>query len=115
MRVRVSGEIVEREGFPGELNTELQIPVFSVWSAFARLEGRWFSPDPALALWREDTAKTGKDFDLDGFLALPRRAVSVAPTQLDVRSTIDQELKPAPLYRVRWTPRTTEEEGLPFD
>ena len=115
MRVKVSGEIVEREGFPGKLDAELRIPVFSIWSAFERLEGRWFHPDPALTIWRDDIAKTGKNFDLDAFLALPRRAVSVAPTQLDVRAAIDNELKPEAVYRVRWTPAEAEDEALPFD
>jgi len=103
MRVRVPGTIVEREGFPGELTSELKIPVYSIWSAFERLEGRWFSPDPALALWRHDAVKSGAPFDLEAFLAIPRRAVS-APFESEVRSAIDGQLRPEPVYRVRWTP-----------
>ncbi len=114
MRVTVPGEVVEREGYPGELKSPLQIPVFSIWSAFERLEGRWFSPDPALAMWRHDIAKTGKPFDLDAFLAIPRRA-AVSPTDDEVRAAIENQLKPEPVYRVRWTPNVTEEEAWPFD
>jgi hypothetical protein len=114
MRVTVSGEIVEREGFPGELGPVLKIPIFSIWSAFERLEGRWFSPDPALVMWREDIAKTGKPFDLDAFLAIPRRA-GVAPTASEVRGAIENQLRPEPVYRVRWTPVAKDHEGLPFD
>ena len=102
-RVSVPGTIVEREGFPGELASELKIPVCSVWSAFERLEGRWFSPDPALALWRHDAAKSGDPFSLDAFLAIPRRAAP-APLESEVRGAIDDQLKPAPVYRVRWRP-----------
>jgi hypothetical protein len=114
MRVTVTGEIVEREGFPGALNAELRIPVFSLWSSFERLEGRWFSPDPALAMWRNDIAKSGKEFDLDAFLALPRRAMP-APTENEVRGAIENQLKPAPDYRVRWAPTANDEVALPFD
>lgn len=114
MRVTVTGEIVEREGFPGELKAELRIPVYSIWSAFERLEGRWFSPDPALAMWRDDIAKTGKEFDLDAFLAIPRRA-AVPPTDDEVRGAIVNQLKPAPVYRVRWTPAETDDPRLPVD
>jgi hypothetical protein len=114
MRVSVSGEIVEREGFPGELGSELRIPVFSIWSAFERLGGRWFSPDPALAIWRNDIAKTGKEVDLDAFLAIPRRTAP-APMETEVRGAIENELRPAPVYRVRWTPAEKDDNVLPFD
>jgi hypothetical protein len=114
MRVTVPGEIVEREGFPGELESELRIPVYSIWSAFERLEGRWFSPDPALATWRHDISKSEAPFDIDAFLAIPRRA-SVAPTDDEVRAAIENQLKPAPVYRVRFTPAEKDEARWPFD
>ena len=112
--VTVTGEIEEREGFPGELKSPLRIPTYSIWSAFERLEGRWFSPDPALALWRDDLANTGKPFDLDAFLVIPRRAGAV-PKAGEVRGAIENRLKPEAAYRVRWTPAAAEDPGLPFD
>jgi len=114
MRLTVPGEIVEREGFPGELKSELRIPVFSIWSAFERLEGRWFSPDPALATWRHDISKSDAPFDVDAFLAIPRRA-SVAPTDDEVRAAVENQLKPEPVYRVRWAPLAKDEAVWPFD
>jgi hypothetical protein len=114
IRVTIPGEIVEREGFPGELNSELRIPSFSIWSAFERLEGRWFSPDPALAMWQDDIARTGAPFDLDAFLALPRHAVP-APTEAKVRRALESQLIPAPVYRVRWIPVESDPTGPPFD
>jgi hypothetical protein len=114
IRVVVPGEIVEREGFAGQPGSALQIPVFSIWSAFERLEGRWFSPDPALALWRDDAANTGNPLDLDAFLAIPRRA-SVAPTTGEVRGAVENQLRPRPVYRVRWTPDARADAALPFD
>jgi hypothetical protein len=112
LRVTVPGEIVEREGFPGELTSDLRVPVFSLWSAFERLEGRWFSPDPALAIWRDDLAKTGKPFDLETFLTIPRRAAA-APTDGEVRRAIDHQLEPEPVYRVRYTPAADAAAAAP--
>lgn len=114
MRLTVPGEIVEREGFPGELKSELGIPVFSIWSAFERLEGRWFSPDPALATWRHDISNSEAPFDLDAFLAIPRRSAA-APTDDEVRAAIENQLKPSPVYRVRWTPSAKDDAVWPVD
>jgi len=114
IRVTVRGEILEREGFAGQAGSALQIPVFSIWSSYERLEGRWFAPDPALALWRDDAAKTGHPFDIDAFLAMPRRA-GVAPTTGEVRGAIENQLRPRPVYRVRWTPGAKDDAPLPFD
>ncbi len=108
IRVTVSGEMLEREGFPGELDSELRIPAYSLWSAFTRLEGRWIAPDPALAMWRHDIAKIGKPFDLDAFLTVPRRAAPV-PDENEVRGAIESRLKPEPVYRVRWTPAENDD------
>jgi hypothetical protein len=113
VRVAVPGKIVEREGFPGELEAPLAIPMASFWSAFERLEGRWTVPDIALAAWRQDVAGEGKELDLDAFLAIPRRASR--PSASDVRDAIEEQLRPAPVYRVRWTPADTDDAPLPFD
>lgn len=107
MRVTVPGTILEREGYPGDLTADLKIPVLSLWSAFERLEGSWFAPDPLLAVWRHDIAKTGKPFDLDAFAAMPRHA-AIAPTASEVESAIEHQLTPAPVYRVRFAPASTD-------
>jgi hypothetical protein len=103
MSIVVSGPVIEREGFPGDLKAPLAIPAFSIWSAFQRLEGRWLSPDPALALWRHDAVDSGDPFDLEGFLAQRRRAGAV-PSAGEVRRAVERELKPAEAYRVKWSP-----------
>ena len=107
MRVTVRGAILEREGYPGDLAADLRIPMLSLWSAYERLEARWFSPDPLLALWRHDVAKTGEPFDLDAFVALPRHA-TIAPTASEVRNSVEQQLTPAPVYRVRFAPASSD-------
>jgi hypothetical protein len=65
-------------------------------------------------MWRDDIARTGAPFDLDAFLALRRRAVP-APTETEVRSAIESQLRPAPVYRVRWIPVESDPTGPPFD
>jgi hypothetical protein len=112
IRVAVPGAVLEREGFSGE-DTALRIPTASFWSAFERLEGRWVSPDPAIAAWKHDAASDGRSFDVAGFASLPRRAQ--APHADDVRKAIEGELRTAPVYRVRWTPAATKDDGsAPF-
>ena len=105
--VAVDGEIVERDGFSGDLASPLRIPAFSIWSAFERLEGRWLSPDPALAIWRHDLADTALPFDLEAFVALSRRAGAI-PTATEVRTELEKRLRPSDAYRVRWTPTAPE-------
>jgi hypothetical protein len=113
VRVSVPGKIVEREGFPGELEAPLRIPATSLWSSFEATEGRWAAPDIALAVWRHDRAGTEEELDLEAFLALPRRATR--PDADEVRAAIESALRPASVYRVRWTPAGATDAPLPFD
>jgi|WetSurMetagenome_2_1015567.scaffolds.fasta_scaffold102295_2 hypothetical protein len=113
IRVSVPGKIDEREGFPGDLDAPLVVPTTSLWSSFERLEGRWAAPDIAQSVWRHDRAAPKTEFDLDAFVALPRRASR--PDAGEVRSAIEAALRPASVYRVRWTPAQTPEAPLPFD
>jgi hypothetical protein len=108
--VVVSGTILEREGFPGELSEPLRIPERSLWSALLRLEGRWVSPDPLLESWRADVS--GRLLDSGEFAALPRR-VAPPPTAGDVKRAIEAELRPPAVYRVRWKPAPSGDEDDP--
>jgi hypothetical protein len=112
IRVAVPGTIVEREGYPGELGAPLAIPVMSLWSAFARLEGRWVAPDLALASWRQEVATDGSKIDFEAFVALPRHASK--PSADEVRGAIEDQLRVAPVYRARWTPSDENVDPLPF-
>ena len=110
IRIAVPGEVLEREGFPSE--GALEIPEASLWSAFVRLEGRFVSPDPALLAWRRDT-RDGIEIDLAALTAQRRHASRPSPDH--VRVAIEDQLRTAPVYRVRWAPVTGREEALPFD
>jgi hypothetical protein len=106
----VYGTILEREGFPGELSAPLRIPSRSLWAALERLEGRWVSPDPALAAWRADLS--GTEVDTTALAALPRRVTAV-PSAADVKAAVEAELRQPPIYRVRWAPGPAGEEDDP--
>ena len=110
IRIAVPGQVLEREGFPGE--GTLEIPEASLWSAFVRLEGRFASPDPAVIVWRHDT-EGGDDIDLDALGAQRRHASR--PTAGEMRTAIENQLRTAPVYRVRWAPAAEPDEALPFD
>jgi hypothetical protein len=101
IRIVVPGAVLEREGFPGDADAPLRIPMASFWSAFERLEGRWLSPDIVLAAWRLDANDPGNEFDVGGFARQPRR--SSAPDAVEVRKAIEDQLRTAPVYRVRWS------------
>lgn len=102
VRIVVPGKVLEREGFSGPVGAPLEIPGFSLWTAFASLEGRWVSPDPLVALFHHDQSNRGKAFDLPAFVAAPRRAGS-APDAEEVSAAVASRLRPAPVYRVRWS------------
>ena len=113
IRIVVPGTVLEREGFPGDGDTPLRIPTASYWSAFERLEGRWLSPDVVLAAWRHDANDPEREFDVDGFAKQPRR--SAAADAVEVRKAIEDQLRAAPVYRVRWALEAgREDQALPF-
>lgn len=116
VRIVVPGKVLEREGFSGPVDAPLEIPGFSLWTAFASLEGRWVSPDPLVALFRHDQSKRGKVFDLPAFVAASRRAGS-APDAEEVSAAVASRLRPAPVYRVRWSTVEWSEPGVedPFE
>ena len=82
-----------------------------LWEALRSLEGRWLSPDPVLVY--VESARQGEEgtFDLDAFLAKPRRSAPahLLPSAHEVRAEIEARLKPAPLYRVAWPVRPDDE------
>jgi hypothetical protein len=107
--VRVPGVVLEAEGFPEGADGKFAIEALDLWNAFRSLEGRWLSPDPAVAMWRHEVAPTKGPFDLDAFVALPRSAVT-PPRASEIMAVLRSSLTPAPAYRVRWRPPGEEPE-----
>lgn len=113
--VRVPGKVLEREGYEGDLQEPLEIPARSLWNAFARLEGRWIAPDLVVAYYRHDQSGRSKGFDLDAFVARPRKAAT-APAADALARAIAEGLTPPPVYRVRWSIEdASEPTESPFD
>ncbi len=99
VEVLLPGPPLEVEGFEREAGHLLaRGPGF--WIALERLEGRWLTPDPALAFVRE-SRKPKPSFDLDAFLAIPPQAKK-PPTATEVQKSIQAELSGAPEFRAVW-------------
>lgn len=107
--VRVSGEVLESEGFARASDGAFDVAALDLWNAFRSLEGRWISPDPAVALWKHDVAADKGPFDVAAFVALPRFAAR-APRASEIVTELRKALEPAPCYRVRWRRPAEEPE-----
>jgi len=116
LTVRVPGPILEAEGFESGEAGVLRVRPISLWSAFTRLDDRWITPDPAVVYYQH-VGHGRERFDLDGFLAL-RRCVTPPAGQADVIAALGAEMRPAPVYRVRWSTaglKEPEDEGDIWD
>jgi hypothetical protein len=105
---------LEVEGFSkGPDDKSLVIPGHGLWQSLQALEGRWIAPDPVL--FYIEAQRSGGEKDLDTFLRKPRRAeeAHLLPSADEVRQAVEDELKPAPFYRVAW--RIDPRDETPFD
>jgi len=116
--VEVPGEILEVEGFevlsdagetPGSEPRRLSIPGLGLWESWLALEGVWVFPDPAASFYylalQEDP-----DAAFPALLAA-ERWVEPAPRVGEVRSELEDLLRPEPAYRVVWRERRPGTEG----
>lgn len=113
LTVRVPGEILELEGFTtgGDGGSDLHAGGTSLWQALRGIEGRWLSPDPAVALVAHDIARSpGQSFPLAAFLSRPRQA-ETAPSAHEARRALAEHLAPAPAYRLVWSQPQSQDEG----
>jgi hypothetical protein len=106
LSVRVPGKILEIEGFHQEGAGLLRVPGLSLWEAFQRVGGRWLSPDPAVAYYSA-ARREREGLDLDDFLSRPRSS-SPAPSPREVFQSLEESLRSAPIYRVRWSTANLE-------
>jgi hypothetical protein len=107
LTVQVPGPVLEVEGFEAGDGDVLRVPTMSLWSAFTRLQTRWITPDPAIVLYQH-LGHGKQPLDLDAFLAQPRSATPpVGPSEV-VRA-LAEEMRTAPVYRVRWSTAGLEE------
>ena len=90
MTVRVPGEVVSSEGF----TKELVIEQVNLYEAIKALEGRWISPDPLVALLRDEEVKSSI------MASQPRRSITVSAT--DIADALREQMKRPERYYVRW-------------
>ncbi len=111
LSVKLPGRPLEVEGFEagGEAGV-LKVASPGLWNALLALEGRWLSPDPAVAYVLHGGPAAEEPLDLAAFLAEARRADPTPPADLEVRRAIEEKLRTEPLYRATWT---VEEGGEP--
>jgi hypothetical protein len=99
--VRVPGPVLEVEGFQDGGSEILRAPALSLWDAFTRIQDRWLTPNPVV-IYYEHLAGGKKPLDLEDFLGCPRSARR-APSPGQVLHELEEGLKPAAVYRVRWS------------
>lgn len=99
------------EGFLKAEDGAFTVASPGLWEALRSLKGRWISPDPVLFYVESARQSEQSPFDLEAFLAKPRRSAPahLLPSALEVRAEIEARLKPAPLYRVAWPVRPDDE------
>jgi hypothetical protein len=109
LTVKLPGAPMGVEGFqPGKDGT-LIVERRSLWEALRSLEGRWLSPDPVLFYVYQ--SQKGTLADLERLARKPRTVVAAEelPSAREVRTLIEEKLKPAPLYRASWKIRPDDE------
>ena len=109
--VALPGVALEVDGFTAR-DGVLEVGGLGLWAALERLEGRWLAPDPALVTLRSMRGPSRETFDLEAFLATPRRAAEPPPDALAVRRVIEEGLRPAPVYRAVWTLPSADLEAV---
>ncbi len=117
LTLRVPGTVLEVEGFQDQGSGHLRVPPLSIWEAFARIQGRWLSPSPVVIYYQH--LHEGKTpLDLADFLGRPRSAAP-APSPSELVRTLEEGMKPALVYRVRWStgnlPQPEREGGVLWD
>ncbi len=120
LTLKLPGAPLEVEGFlrgvPGE-DGALAVPGHGLWEALRSLEGRWLSPDPVL-FYIESARQEEKDgTGFHTFLEKPRQAApeQQLPSAREIRSAIEESLKPAPLYRASWRVNPQDESEFQWE
>ena len=112
LSVKLPGRPLEVEGFEtGGQEGLLQVASPGLWNALLALEGRWLSPDPAVAYVLHGGPSAEEPLDLEAFLAESRRADPTPPVDLEVRRAIEERLRTEPLYRATWKVEEGAEPG----
>jgi hypothetical protein len=100
-QVEAPSPLVQVEGFERTGEKTARVPALGLWAAYAAVRSRWLSPDP-LQAWLEGSLREEKDFDLEGFCALPRTFAAAPPDGREVLSILERALTPPDEYCLAW-------------
>lgn len=112
LTVTLPGPPLEVEGFERKEGGELTVRGVGLWDSLQSLEGRWISPDPVLVYVKNRGQEDS--FDLESFLAQPRRA-EPAPTAKEMRQALEAQLAPEPFYRLTWAVQPDDETPFAWE
>lgn len=93
--IRLPNAYTSLEGFKRIDSTVVRAEVTSAVEALTALEGRWLTPDPVAAAFREDK------FDPVAMAHEPRH-VAASVSADEVAAAFIEQIKPKQVYRVRW-------------
>ena len=116
LAVKLPGSPLSVEGFsPGSKGT-LSVPSLGLWEALKSLEGRWLAPDPVV--FYVASAQSGEEkLDLDLFVQQARKSAPahLLPSAREVRTALEERLRPAPVYRASWGIQPDDETEFRWD
>jgi len=93
--IHLPGDAIGSEGFTTNAKRDLVIEPVDLYKTLGGMEGRWISPDPLVALLREDGATASQ------IAAAKRRSTSVV-SSTDIADAIRAQLERPRSYSVRW-------------
>ena len=115
LQIEVAGTVEEVEGFERRSERRVAVPGLGLWDALESLRGRWIDPDPLLIYVEESRREGGPQLDLDEISVRPRQA-QWPPDQAEVKAALEERLRAAPVYRLKWRlPPEGEGAGSPED
>ncbi len=105
LTVTLPRTFVSLEGFKRIDSTTIRAEVTSPTEALSALDGKWLSPDLIATSWKERTGPNGEPMDEEStFQATIHQPRYVTPsvTADEIAKAFIEQIKPKPLYRVRW-------------
>lgn len=115
--VEVTGRVLAETGFEYDEEGRYLVPEIGLWAALESLEDRWVSPLPVVSLVEAFRAsqESGEEPDdaaiLDELMSFSREVESL-PRKEEILSALEDELRPAEIYRLQWRLPIDQESSI---